>query len=210
MPGHIAMGRKGIPLIIGAKTNPAVCKPGTLWSEGVRADCRRLIAAEAWQEAGQAQHRSSSTVTSTTPPWSVKMSLACREPTPLVVPVMSHRQICASSEPDRRCPSRKGLHARPYLRHAVRFQNPSPGLRAQDQAHNDIHLPCTMWPGRVCMSTSLQKAMPPLNSAGPAAQKRAWDRSAPRICACADLGLNSYPPTHGRPCSALTWRKQQE
>ena len=54
-------------------------------------------------------------LTSTTPPWSVKMSLACSDPMPLVVPVMSQRQIWASSEPDSRWPSRKGLQARPYL-----------------------------------------------------------------------------------------------
>ena len=40
---------------------------------------------------------------------------------PLVVPVMSHRQICASSEPDRRWPSRKGLHAKPYLSQHRRY-----------------------------------------------------------------------------------------
>lgn len=53
--------------------------------------------------------------TSTTPLWSRKIWRASSEFTPLVAARMSQRQIWASSDPDSRCPSKKGLHARPYL-----------------------------------------------------------------------------------------------
>ena len=41
---------------------------------------------------------------------------------PLVVPVMSQRQIWASSEPESRWPSKKGLQASPYLEHTQKVQ----------------------------------------------------------------------------------------